>query len=97
MNATPNPNLMQAPDLNRALVRLKAGSGTLDDLKKDFALVRDAIAELEATATRDALLNLGEYGNVMRGFARGYQNIRTMIYDADERIVSPPPPEEPPA
>jgi hypothetical protein len=97
MNANANPNLLLDLDLNRALVRLKAGSGTPDDLRKDFERFRDAVVELEETATRDSLLNLGEYGNVMRGFARGYRNLRTMIDDADDRIVPPPPPEEPPA
>ena len=93
----PNPNLTIDLDLNRALVRLKAGSGTPDELRKDFERFRSAIAELEAAATRDSLLNLGDYGNVLRGFARGYKNLRTMIDDADERLSAPPPPEEPPA
>ena len=93
----PNPNLTQRPDLNMALVRLKAGTGDAESIRKDFDLLREAIREMEATATQQSLLDTSDYGNVLRGFARGYQNVRTMIDDADTWLENAPPREEFPA
>lgn len=97
MSGFVNPNLARNPELNRALMRLKAGTGTPDELKRDFLAFREAIAELETAATAQAMENLGEYGDVLRGFARGYKNLRTMIDDAAEDVGRTDPPEEPPA
>lgn len=90
----PNPNLKQRPDLNMALVRLKAGAGDAESIRKDFELLRAAIHDMEAMATQQALLDTSDYGNVLRGFARGYQNVRTMIDDADTRMADAPPRED---
>jgi hypothetical protein len=97
MSQTTNPNLARSPELNHALTRLKSGAGTPDELKRDFQTVRDAIAALETMATASALETLGDYGNVLRGFARGYQNLRTMIDDAGPNAVAEPPREDFPA